>query len=149
MYGMVPISGELVPSRPLQPWSDAARSATRAAVGDLSEQELMRRAKVLRFQDRMADMIVDDEAEAQPWMMMLALMFKAVYAATLGGLTYLVVWLTRGSGWSPDAIATGVASAVGLAWSAAHLWHRYRHPELEPPEADIHAPERWSVLRRS
>jgi hypothetical protein len=76
------------------------------------------------------------------------MVLKYVYTAAIGALTYAVVWLTRGSGWSRAEIASGVALAVTLGLIASRFWHRYRHPALEPPSADAHRPEQWSVLRR-
>jgi hypothetical protein len=144
MSGDERIDDDTQPARAPQPWSDPVR----AQVVEINRHERKRRAKVARFQDRLSDMVVDDEVDAQPVVLIIAVVTKFAFSILLSGLTYAALWLTRGSDWSPAEVASGVLAAVVLGVIAGGIWHRMQHPELDPPEADVHAPDQWSLLRR-
>ncbi len=133
------------PVRAVQPWSERASER----VVEINRRERKRRAKVARFQDRLADMVVDDDVDEQPVALIIAVVSKFALSIVLSGLTYGAVWLTRGSGWTPAEVASGVLAAVALGVIGGGIWFRLQQPELEPPEADVHAPEKWSLLGKS
>ncbi len=132
------------PERPVQARSDDAR----ARMVEINRHERKRRIKVARFQHRLAEMIVDDDVDAQPVALIIGVVSKLVVSLVVGGLTYSAVWLTRGSGWTFAEIASGVVVSVVLGAVAGGIWHRLEHPERYPLEADVHAPEDWSVVPR-
>jgi hypothetical protein len=127
-------------SRPLQPWSTAARGLR----PPLTAGELMRRQKVARLSEHHADIIVRESRESQTITYLASYVINPLLGVLWSALTYVGYSLLRHFHVSKPVAGFAATLLVAISFLSAKIWLRSRTPTPDP-----HAPEEQiSSIRR-
>jgi hypothetical protein len=109
----------------------------------------VRLGKARRFQRNLEEIVAREQADDADFRAFLLPVISWLFPVFIGALSYGVVIITGGSGWSRAAIELGVSLAVVAGVASAKLWGMWRgevdDDDLSQPDPFAADNVRWSL----
>jgi hypothetical protein len=121
-------------SRPLQPWSAAARGSR----PPLTAGEAMRRKKVARLSEHHADIIVRESQESETTTYLAGYVINPLLGVLWSALTYVGYTLLRHFDVSKPVAGFAASLLVAIGYLSAKIWLRSRTPKSDPHDPEEH-----------